>query len=103
MDKASSLNKAGYTAIQSRIVGQEQYCENRSEFRNVTDGPTDTVRCRVAWPRLTTKELSILVGTKGVFARQAYLAWHSSIQAHGISRGLLFSIIRPRSRPTVDK
>ncbi|MEE3022441.1 MAG: hypothetical protein VX367_07555 [SAR324 cluster bacterium] len=34
-------NKAGYTAIQSRTVGQEQLCKNRSEFRNVTDGPTD--------------------------------------------------------------
>ena len=40
-----SDNKAGYTAIQSRTVGQEQYCENRSEFKNVTyrlsDFPTD--------------------------------------------------------------
>ena len=49
-------NKAGYTAIQSRTVGQEQLCENRSEFKNVTDGPTyrptDTARCRVACPRL---------------------------------------------------
>ena len=35
------LNKAGYTAIQSRMVGQERYRENRSEFRNVTDGRTD--------------------------------------------------------------
>ena len=34
-------NKAGYTAIQSRTVGQEQYRKNRSEFRNVTDRPTD--------------------------------------------------------------
>ena len=34
-------NKAGYTAIQSRTVGQEQYSKNRSEFRNVTDGRTD--------------------------------------------------------------
>ena len=32
-----SESEAGYTAIQSRTVGQEQYCENRSEFRNVTD------------------------------------------------------------------
>ena len=31
-------NKAGYTAIKSRTVGQEQYCENR---KNVTDGRTD--------------------------------------------------------------
>ena len=52
------MNKAGYTAIQSKMVGQEQYRKNRSEFRNVTDGPTDrqtdgptdTARCRVACP-----------------------------------------------------
>ena len=41
----SKMNKAGYTAIQSRTVGQEQQCKNHSEFRNVTDrqtdGPTD--------------------------------------------------------------
>ena len=52
-------NKAGYTAIQSRTVGQEQWCENRSQFKNVTDGqtdrPTDTARCRVACPRLKRK------------------------------------------------
>ena len=53
-------NKTGYTAIQSRTVGQEQHCENRLEFRNVTDGRTDTVRCRVACPRLKTlKSLSL--------------------------------------------
>ena len=34
------FNKAGYTAIQSRMVGQEQECKNRLEFKNVTDGPT---------------------------------------------------------------
>ena len=34
-------NKAGYTAIQSRTVGQEQEWKNRLEFKNVTDGPTD--------------------------------------------------------------
>ena len=34
-------NKAGYTAIPSRTVGQEQSCEKRSEFKNVTDGRTD--------------------------------------------------------------
>ena len=34
-------NKAGYTAIQSRTVGQEQLFENRSEFKNVTDRRTD--------------------------------------------------------------
>ena len=33
--------KAGYTAIQSRTVEQEQCRKNRLEFRNVTDGPTD--------------------------------------------------------------
>ena len=52
-------NKAGYTAIQSRTVGQEQRCENRSQFRNVTvgrtDGRTDKARCRVACPRLRTQ------------------------------------------------
>ena len=32
---------AGYTAIQSRTVGQEQYCKIRSAFINVTDGRTD--------------------------------------------------------------
>ena len=49
-------NKTGYTAIQSRTVGQEQYCANQSEFRNVTDGQTDgrtdTARFRVMCPRL---------------------------------------------------
>ena len=34
-------NKAGYTAIQSRTVGQEQQCENRKQFRNVTDRQTE--------------------------------------------------------------
>ena len=34
-------NKAGYTAIQSRTVGQEQLFENHSEFKNVTDRRTD--------------------------------------------------------------
>ena len=33
--------KAGYTAIQSRTVGQEQKGKNRSEFKDVTDGRTD--------------------------------------------------------------
>ena len=37
----SKTNKAGYTAIQSRTVGQEQYRKNRSKFRNATDGRTD--------------------------------------------------------------
>ena len=37
----SSYNKAGYTAIQSRMVGQEQYRKNHSEFINVTDRLTD--------------------------------------------------------------
>ena len=49
-------NKAGYTAIQSRTVGQEPLCENRLQLKNVTDGPTDgptdTARCKVACPRL---------------------------------------------------
>ena len=47
-------------AILSQTVGQEQYCKNRLEFKNVTngptdqqtDGPTDTARCRVACPQL---------------------------------------------------
>ena len=38
-------------------------CENRSEFKNVTDGrtdlptdlPTNTTSCRVAWPLLKTR------------------------------------------------
>ena len=34
-------HKAGYTAIQSRTVGQEQKCRNCLRFRNVTDGRTD--------------------------------------------------------------
>ena len=34
-------NKAGYTAIQLWTPGQEQYCKNRSEFKNVTYRPTD--------------------------------------------------------------
>ena len=33
-------NKAGYTAIQSRTVGQELYCESCSKFKNVMDAPT---------------------------------------------------------------
>ena len=37
----SFLNKAGYKAIQSRMVEQEQLCENHSEFKNVTDGWTN--------------------------------------------------------------
>ena len=45
-------------AIQSRTVGQEPQCKKRSEFKNVTDLPTDrptnTARCRVACPRLKT-------------------------------------------------
>ena len=36
----TGLNKVGYTAIQSRTVGQEQWYKNRSEFKNVTDGRT---------------------------------------------------------------
>ena len=60
MNEILTNNKAGYTAIQSRTVGQEQQCENRSEFKNVTDRrtdlptnlPTDTARCRVACPPL---------------------------------------------------
>ena len=36
----SFKNKTGNTEIQSRTVGQEQLCENRSEFKNVTDGRT---------------------------------------------------------------
>ena len=34
-------NKAGYTAIQLRTVGQEQLCVNQSQFRNISDGRTD--------------------------------------------------------------
>ena len=33
-------NKAGYTAIQSRTVGQEQYCKNCLEFKNEMDQRT---------------------------------------------------------------
>ena len=51
---AVSSNKAIYTAVQSRTVEQEQYRKIHSEFRNVTDGPTDMARCRVACPRLKT-------------------------------------------------
>ena len=51
-------NKAGYKAIQSRTVGQGWLFKNRPKFQNVTDGrtdqPTDTARCRVAYPRLKT-------------------------------------------------
>ena len=36
-------NKAGYTAIQSRTVGQEQYCENCLEFNKAVY----TIRSRV--------------------------------------------------------
>ena len=53
-------NKAGYTAIQSRTVGQEQHCEKSSEFRNLTDGPTDTVRSRVAYPPLKKEQAARL-------------------------------------------
>ena len=49
-------NKAGYTAGQSRMVGQERKSKNHLRFKNVmdglTDGPIDTVRERVACPRL---------------------------------------------------
>ena len=41
LGKSSKGNKAGYTAGQSRTVGQEQKSENRPEFNNVTDGRTD--------------------------------------------------------------
>ena len=34
-------NKAGYTAIQSRTVGQEQWSENPPNFINVTNRRTD--------------------------------------------------------------
>ena len=34
-------NKAGFTARQSRTVGQGQWCQNRSQFKNVTNQPTD--------------------------------------------------------------
>ena len=34
-------DKAGYTARQSRTVGQGQFGKNRSQIRNVADGPTD--------------------------------------------------------------
>ena len=37
-------NKDGYTAIQSRTIGQQQYGENHLELKNVTgktDGRTD--------------------------------------------------------------
>ena len=48
-------NKAGYTAIQSRMVGQEQWSENCLNFKNVTDGRTDRPRQGVvACPRLKT-------------------------------------------------
>ena len=49
--------KVGYTAIQSRTVGQEQQCKNRLELKKC-DGPTDlptiTASCRVACPQLKT-------------------------------------------------
>ena len=55
----SNMNKAGYTAIQSRTVGREQYCINRSQFINIsdggTDGPPDTARWRVACPWLKSR------------------------------------------------
>ena len=68
-DCTLDLNKAKYTTIQSRTVGQEQQCENRPEFKNVTDGPTDrhtnlptnTARCRVACPQLKTKWFQLLI------------------------------------------
>ena len=42
LDSSRNHNKAGYTAIQSRTVGQEQYyLGNRSQFKNVTYRPTN--------------------------------------------------------------
>ena len=50
-------NKAKYTAVQSRMVGQQHLCIYL-QFKNITDRPpdrpTDTVRCWVACPRLKT-------------------------------------------------
>ena len=64
----SSKNKAGYMAIHLRTVGQEQWCKNRSQFRNVTntptnhrtDGPSDTARRRVTCPQLKKNDLCIV-------------------------------------------
>ena len=33
----NKFNKAGYTAILSWTVGQEQFCKNRLQFKNVTE------------------------------------------------------------------
>ena len=33
--------KARYTALQSRTVGQEQYCKNCSKFKDITDQGTE--------------------------------------------------------------
>ena len=45
IERRIQFNKAGYTAGQSRTVGQEQKCKTHLQFRNVmdglTDGPTD--------------------------------------------------------------
>ena len=52
-----NLNKAGYTAIQSGTVRQEQRCKNCSEFKKVTgwtDILTNTARWGVACPQLKT-------------------------------------------------
>ena len=54
-------NKAGYSAIQSRMIEQEQFCENRSQLRNVMDGPVDQcalhgdyAKCESTWPLLAS-------------------------------------------------
>ena len=42
-------NKAGYTAIQSRTVGQEQQCKNCLQLKNVMEGLTDELTDGPTW------------------------------------------------------
>ena len=51
-ERKRNKNKAGYTARQSRMVGQEPLAIQKTLLP--TYRPTDTARCRVACPRLKT-------------------------------------------------
>ena len=73
-------NKAGYTAIQSRTVGQEQQCKKLLGIQKCdgpTDRPTDTARCRVACPRLKIKWFELEIYAWRHFAK--YWSHHDKV------------------------
>ena len=70
-------------AIHLQTVGQEQLCENRSQFKNVTDiltnRRTDTARCSRVSATITMNNIFIVSVKKKELIRQSSVGQNSHI------------------------